>query len=101
MEADLDLKDRLVRKVRVASQVHLVLVVDLVDILAVDRVAHRFPRQENLAQVRHSHRRVLQSQIVSTCRRGLDNHEIKRSSRYLTTTPTVVNVNTNSFIRVI
>jgi len=88
-----NLKDQVDRKVQVAIQVqvYLVVQVDLVDILVVDLAAHHSPRRENLVQVRHSHRKALQSQIVSICRRGPDNREAKRSSRYLMTIFTVIN----------
>lgn len=105
-----DQEDR--REVQVAIQV---LVVDRKDLMvqgdilqAADQAVHRFPVdpvdlvdpvdhpdqevfQKNLRRARRSHRKVPRSQIVSTCHRELDNHESKRSSRYLTTTPTVVN----------
>jgi hypothetical protein len=92
IQAD-NLKDQLDRKVQavIQVQVHLAVQLDLVDILAVDLAAHHSLHQENLVQVRHSHRKALQSQIVSTCRRGPDNREAKHSSRYLMTIFTVIN----------
>jgi len=74
-----NLKDQLGHKVQVVIQVqvHLVVQVDLGDIPVVDLAAHHSPRRENLVQVRHSHRKALQSQIVSICRRGSDNRKAK------------------------
>lgn len=87
-----NLRDPLVRRVQAASRVHRVVVrkalVAQVDIPVVDQAAHRFQvdllDQEvflgNLGRwVRRSRRKVLRSQIVSTCLRGLDKYEAKLS----------------------
>jgi len=72
----------------VASRVHRVVVrkdlVAQVDIPAVDQaVQHSQLGQEvfleNPRQVRRSRHKALRSQIVSTCRRGLDKQEAKLS----------------------
>lgn len=85
-----NLKDLLVHKAQ-AFQVHRVVVhkdqAVKMDIPAVDQVVHRFQvgllgqevSLENPRRVRRSSRKVLRSQIVSTCRHGLDKHEAKLS----------------------
>lgn len=86
-----NLKDLLVRRVQAASREHRVVVrkdlVAQVDIPAVDQAVQHSQvgllgqevSLENPRPVRHSHRKALRSQIVSTCRRGLDKHEAKLS----------------------